>query len=183
MNRESAIKELKAVYEILSDDIEEIRKYGIKNDNGFSQRTYFAFIEGMIFQLRQVALVTGKECPTLFSEQELCLLKEERYQLNAKGQLLIKDNFQSLLPMILFSVNCYARIHGADFSPKVNEHGWGELKGFLKIRNQLMHPKGIADLELNDQKLKTSVEAAMWFKSMLLSLINACNEADGLYKS
>jgi hypothetical protein len=174
MNRELAVNQMKSVFTLLSNDVEEIRVYGKENNNGFSQRTllrtHFAFIEGMVFQLRLVAIATAKDYPDLFSNEEVTLLHEERYQLSAKGKLETKDNFQQLLPMLLFTINCYTRIQGAKFTVKTDVHGWGALKDYLKIRNRLMHPKNLDDLELNNTSLKTSTEAAKWFKSTLLEM-------------
>ncbi|MEH6594973.1 MAG: hypothetical protein V7736_05440 [Colwellia polaris] len=187
MNRELAVNQMKYVFTLLSNDIEEIREYGKENNNGFAQRTllrtHFAFIEGMVFQLRCVAIATAKEYPDLFSNQEVTLLQEESYQLNAKGKLETKDNFQKLLPMLLFTINCYTRIHGAKITVKTGEHGWEALKEYLKIRNRLMHPKSLEDLELDEASLKKSTEAAKWFKSTLQEVFDECKKADDYYKN
>jgi hypothetical protein len=182
MKRELAVNQMKSVFTLLSNDVEEIRVYGIENNNGFARRTllrtHFAFIEGMVFQLRLVAIATAKDYPGLFSNEEVTLLKEERYQLSPKGKLETKVNFQKLLPMLLFTINCYTRIHGAKFTVKTDERGWEALKGYLRIRNNLMHPKSLSDLELDVSSLKISTEAAKWFKSTLLDMFAECAKAD-----
>ncbi|WP_218395574.1 hypothetical protein [Alteromonas lipotrueae] len=182
MNRELAVNQMKSVFTLLSNDVEEIRVYGKENNNGFAQRTllrtYFAFIEGMICQLRLVAIATAKDYPDLFSNKEVILLKEERYQLSPKGKLETKANFQKNLPMLLFTINCYTRIHSPDFTVKTDERGWEALNDYSRIRNNLMHPKSLNDLELDGSSLKTSTEAAKWFKSTLLDMFAVCAKAE-----
>jgi len=179
MNREAAVIEMKAVFKVLSDDIEEIREYGKSNKSEFAERTllrtHFAFIEGMTHQLKLVALCAASECPSIFTLKELTILKEEQYSLNKKGGIETKDNYQKLMPMILFTINCYTKAHGGNYTPKTGEHGWESMKNYLTIRNNLMHPKSISDLTLDYNKLKTSIEAAGWFKKTIQDMFDNCS--------
>jgi hypothetical protein len=185
MNREYAVNQLKAVFQSLSEDIEEARAYGREKPTNFAHRslfrTHFAFIEGMAFQLRQVALFSVNEHPDFFAPGEMAILKEEKYFLSKKGEVDKQDNFQKLLPSILFSIRCYCRIHGAEFESNTGIQGWSSLQKYLDVRNQLMHPKSIADLEITEEKLKNCTEGAQWFKDTLLAMFDACNKADRKY--
>lgn len=182
MTREEAVKELKAVFKLLSDDVEEIRQYGQSNKSDFAHRTmfrtHFAFIEGMTFQLKQVALSFDAEHSGVFSSEEISMLKDESYSLNKKGEIKSKENFQRLLPTLLFAIKCYTRIHGAAFTPNIGHHGWEALGKYLNLRNQLMHPKSARDLEINSDKARIAIDAAAWFKATLQDMFNACNSAD-----
>ena len=179
MNRKSAIIEMRAVFEVLSNDIEEIREYGKSNKSEFAERTllrtHFAFIEGMTHQLKLVALCAASEHPSIFTSKELTVLKEEQYSLNKKGEIETKDNYQKLMPMMLFTINCYTKAHGGNYKPKTGVHGWEAMKDYLKIRNNLMHPKSTSDLKLDDNKLKISIDAAEWFKKTMQEMFDNCS--------
>ena len=76
--------------------------------------------------------------------------------------------------MILFSIKCFTKVHNIDFKPDKSLHGWGEFKEYLKIRNQLMHPKSADDLHLNNKKLNSALQSAIWFKETLTSMFEQC---------
>nr|WP_290695070.1 hypothetical protein [Halomonas sp. UBA3074] len=186
MNRELVVRELQAVFKVLSEDIEGIRLYGQEHPTDLAHRTllrtHFSFIEGMAYQLRQVALYSASEHLGFFSPEELAILKEEKYGLNKKGEIEVQGNFQKLRPAILFSIRCYCKIHGAEFEPDTSRHGWDAIGKYQVIRNQLAHPKSTADLKITDEKLKCSQDAAEWFKGTLLAMFHACDEADAKYE-
>ena len=185
MNREDAVHELKAVYNILKNDVDEIFEYGESKNTHFAHRTmlrtHFAFIEGMVYQLRQVALASSTQKPNLFSPQEIAILKEESYELNKKGEIQSQDNFQKFLPSLLFSMKCYARIHGTEYKPNTNDHRWSDMRNYYEIRNQLIHPKSSADLNIDNEKVEISSNATNWFYNSLRELFHTCEEADKKY--
>ena len=109
------------------------------------------------------------------------MLKEEKYILSKKGEIEVQENFQKLMPAILFSIRCYCKIYGAEFEPDTSRHGWNALGKYQEIRNQLAHPKSSSDLQITDEKLKHSLDAAEWFKETLLAMFRACDEADRKY--
>jgi len=146
-------------------------------------RTHFAFIEGITYQLKQVALYSVIEHPGFFSDDEVSLLKEESYSLNKKGEVEVRDNFQRLLPTILFAVKCYTKVHGASYQPDTGHHGWEALGSYVQLRNQLMHPKSTKDLEISNRKLEIATEGATWFKGMLQEMLAACAAADERYRN
>lgn len=167
---------MKAVFKILTDDVEEIRQYGAKNQNDFARRallrTHFAFIEGMVFQFQLLAIAYQKDFPSAFSHQDVSILEEKKYQLKDNGQIEARDNFQKLPAKLLFSIKAYASTCGVDFKPDTSHHGWAAFKRYLSIRNDLMHPKSVENLILDNKKLTDATEAADWFKKTVLDLFS-----------
>ena len=186
MTRFEAVNQLKDVYRILSGDLDEIVAYGKANPSAFAHRTlirtHFALIEGLAFQMRQVTLAS-LEGRGLLIPPEVALLKEERYYLNKKGEPESNDNFQKALPNLLFSIRCYVKNHGAAFTPDLESPGWEAMKQLVQIRNQITHPKSTADLHLTDRQLQYVVDGAAWWKSTMLAMFTACDEADQYWKS
>ncbi|MCP5420143.1 MAG: hypothetical protein H6969_06570 [Gammaproteobacteria bacterium] len=182
MDRVSAVEELKKSFAIMADDVELVRDMGKSANTPFAQRTllrtHFAFIEGMSFLLRQVALANSE----IFTAPELATLREESYALNKKGDIEAKPNFQKPLPLILFTFRSYARIHGAKFNPDTSVHGWECMAKYKAVRDRLTHPKSSDDLSLSDEELRYCMNAAEWFKKTMLDLFACCEEADDYYR-
>jgi hypothetical protein len=185
MNRAEAIDELKSVFKILNNDLDDALALGKKSPTQFAHRTlfrtYFAYVEGLAFQLRRVTLASLQDTP-LITEGELALLREERYQLNHRGQPEPRENFQQFLPNLLFSIRCYVKNHGADYQPDIGHHGWECIKKAVTVRDRLTHPKSADGLEVTEADNQVFAEAAAWWKRTLLEMFAACGEADEFYR-
>ena len=186
MNRFVAVNELKRVFVVLVNDLEDSLVLGRKDPTQFAHRTlirtYFAYVEGLAFQLRQVTLASLKETD-LLSPGELALLKEERFQLNHRGQPEARENFQQVLPNLLFSIRCYVKNHGATYQPDISHHGWECMKRAVEVRDRLTHPKSAEGLEVTDADLHVFNEGAAWWKKTLIEMFAACGEADEFFRA
>ena len=184
---ERATARLKAVYEILSDDVEAALAYGRSDPSPFAHRslfrTYFAMIEGLSFNLRNVSLACAEHTPGLLRPEDIALLREQKYSLNKKGIAEGITEFQKVLPTILFSLRTFATVHGTHFVPDTSRHGWKAMQEFVRIRNGLEHPKNTSDLELSDGQLQSAVDAAAWWKSTMSSLLKICEEANDYWST
>jgi hypothetical protein len=183
---QQAVDELNKTFRILAEDVDESRAYGRENPAPFAHRTLlrtnFAVIEGMTYSFRQVALAAAAKSD-LFSPAEIALLKEESYYLNKKGQVEPRYDWQPLLPSIIFSMRCFARVYGAPFEPDTGDNGWACMSKYKKLRDRLTHPKSSADLQLSDSDLEIAMKATAWFKSTVQNLLKACKQADEHYGS
>lgn len=186
MIRMEAVYELKSVFSVLNKDLDAALQIGRQEPSQFAHRTlirtYFAFVEGVAYQLRQVTRASLEDT-VLLTQGEVSLLREERFQLNAKGEPEAKENFQSVLPNMLFSLRCYVKNHGAVFVPDTSHHGWQSMKKAVEIRNRITHPKSALGLEITDEDANHFINAAEWWKRTLLEMFQACGEADVFFKS
>lgn len=187
MNRADAVDQLKKVYRILAEDMDAARELSVKSPSPFSHRTlvrtYFSLVEGLAFQLRQVTLASLEPYPGKLTTAEISLLREERYTLNKKGEPEPGDNYQRVLPNLLFTIQCYLKNHGATFSPVLSDNGWRCMQNSVDIRNRITHPKSVVDLSLSEDDLNSLVEASRWWKKTLFEMFNACDEADKYWTS
>lgn len=128
MNRAIAVGELKETFRILNDDINVIQDLLLSNNNDALHRalirSYSSFIEGTLFQLRQVALKSENSDVVIFSSEEVLLLKELQVSLSKKGEIEAKESYERFLPMMLFTFKQYVRVHGAKFEPNTGVDGW-----------------------------------------------------------
>lgn len=185
MKRPEAVGELKLVYQAFARDFEAAKRLARAEPSQFSRRTlvltYFSFVEGIAYQLRQVTLASLQHSDVL-SAGELSLLREERFQLTAKGLPEKRDNFSATLPSLLFSLRCYVKNHGASFAPSTGTTGWEAMRHLVEIRDRLTHPKSAADLEVSAGDLDTLTSASAWWEEELVQMFKACGEADAFYR-
>jgi hypothetical protein len=181
MNRAESVDELKRVYAVLNADLKMAQQATLKNPSEFNKRTLVrtcaALVEGLSYQLRQVTLASLKDT-NLLSEGELAILQQTKHQLSVQGQVREKDNFQSTLPMLLFTLRVYAKNHGASFSPNTFDNGWSCLRKAFTLRDRLMHPKSFEDLHVSDEAGADFTAGIQWWDSAVESLLAACEAAD-----
>ena len=183
MNRAQAVDELKCVYKVLSADLENALQLKREKPTQFAYRnlfrTYFAYVEGFAFQLRQVTQASLAETNFL-TDAELALLREERAQLNNKGEPERKGNYQPFLPNLLFSVRCYVKNHGAKYQPDISHNGWESMKKSVAVRDRLTHPKSASGLEVKEEDLECFSAGSEWWEKTLHEMFAACDQADKL---
>lgn len=186
MKRADAIDELKRIFAVLKNDLDRARELGLADPSQYALRTlfrtYFAFVEGIAFQLRQITLAS-LQGTNLLTIEELALLREKRFQLNSKGVPEAKENYQQMLPNLLFSVHCYVKNHGATYRPDTAHHEWESMRKAVLVRNRLMHPRSTSDLEITEQDSQHFVAGAAWWQRTLLEMYAACGEADEFFRN
>lgn len=181
MNRAEAVAQLKEVWSILTEDLNLAEEYWQIEKTAYAKRAliraFFAAVEGLSYQLRQVTLAT-LENTEFITTAELALLKEERYDLDDKGRAKTKENYLPFHKSFLFSISSYAKNHGVTFEVDKSQPGWQAMQDTIRARNNVTHPKSPKSLMLSDADLKDLMEASQWWQATLLSLFKACEEAD-----
>ncbi len=181
MKRSEAVEELKRVYAVLNADVKDAQAATLRNPTDFNKRTLVrtcaALVEGLAYQLRQVTLAT-LQGTDLLSTGDLAVLRETRYQLSRQGDIEERDNFQSTLLMLLFTLRVYAQNHGATFVPNTSDNGWNCLRKAFDLRDRLMHPKSPQDLLVTDDLGADFTAGIKWWDDSVGSLLNACDAAD-----
>lgn len=133
----------------------DVKEYAIRQ----YVRTVFAMIEGTIYVMKQLAQ-NGIE---KLSAAELALIAEELYDLNDKGEPIIRPNYLKLEKNIKFAFSIYAKSVGLTYTLPVHESGWNSLKQSIKLRNRLMHPKNFSNLDVTDDEFNSAVATHEWF--------------------
>lgn len=186
MNRADAVAQLKQTWEILNADLDAAVDYGRLNNTPYSQRAlvraFFAAVEGLSYQMRQVTLASLAKTEFL-TEKEVQLLREVRYSLNEKGQPKEAPSFLPFPESLLFSLSIYAKNHGAIFEVDRSQRGWQALRQTTQVRNSVTHPKTPESLNLTNADLQALMDASRWWQATLLSLFKACNEADEYWRA
>jgi|GEM_PF-1290115 len=162
--------------EVLRQDMLDCGKLSAgKDKTGTGERSFvravFAMIEGIVFNLKQIALALSKHGKGSFSQAELMMLEEVSYDLDDKGATKSQVKFIPLPKNIKFAFLSAARAFGVAYELKVDDGGWNRFKDALVIRNRITHPKSIDDLQLSDNEIQTVADAAEWFLKVQRELI------------
>ena len=185
MNRPEAVAQLKAVWSVLSADVDAALAYGRQADTPYAQRAlvraHFALVEGLAYQLRQVTLASLQGTGRL-SSAELALLNEQRYSVDEKGHHKTSEQFLRFPQSLLFSIRSYVKNHGADYEPDTRDPGWAAMRSANEIRNRVTHPKSAETLRLSEADLKQFVDAAAWWRRTMFCMFAACEEADEYWR-
>lgn len=165
------------LFKILAEDVDDIaRPYWDKNGREIYPvteyspikrrlivRNVFAFIEGMIFQMKQVALLFEQETPGVLSSQEVALAKEKEYALNEKGEIEERTAKIRLKPNFLFAFKLFAKAGGLDEAPNLAGHSrWQDLGAAVTVRDRLMHPKKPEDMIVTDLEMQKVIRTYQW---------------------
>ncbi len=135
-------------------------------------RTLVASFEGLLFNLRQVALTIGPLRGVEFSRDELALLREERHSLDSRGRPRTRTQFLRLDAGLRFSMSMFARAHTKEFEADCEGQGWEDYKKAIEIRNRISHPKFVAEIEISSEEMNAMFRGGGWFleqNSLLLS--------------
>lgn len=172
-NINESICEMNLMVEVLFEDL--IASAKLLSDNSqFSRRAYvrtlFALIEGMVYQMKKVALCAYESDQVEFTDAEISILKEETYELTKKGAAKSVQRYPKTLENIRFSFYAYAKVFKSNFILDVDNNGWQSLNEVMKIRNRITHPKNIKDISISDKDIKVIDQAAKWFQENSVSI-------------
>lgn len=186
MNRHESVNELKAVWSVLNGDLDLAVEYGRTANTPYAQRAliraFFAAVEGLSYQLRQVTLAS-LSATDLLTRAERSLLAEERHFLNDKGLPKTVEAFMQFPQSLLFSIATYIKNHGASFSPDLSGPGWQAFRRAVELRNRVTHPKSFASLAPSDSDLEDLMAASRWWHTTMLEMFKACDKADESWKA
>jgi hypothetical protein len=147
-------------------------------------RAFFALVEGVIFQLKVIALAANKET-NVFDPFEVELLQEKEVYLADNGIAKRRKAKLRLLPNLIFSINSAAKSLKLDFSlhkEHLNqEQGWAAMKDAVEIRDRITHPKHKECLSITDNDIYILGQANAWFRDEIVKLINLMRETHEIY--
>lgn len=134
-------------------------------------RCMCAYMEGVTYGMKQVALLEEEQGVKYFTSAEATLLAEQVAELDDQGRVLEKPTKLHTLPNLRFAFSSFARSQGVPFSLDVGGLEWQSLQKAFQVRHRLMHPKTIKDLDVSDIEMKATNTAGGWFHSMFLGIL------------
>ena len=144
------------------------------------RHTAYSMYESILRPIRYLFLGLGLPAPGLAqaqlpSEAELFVLLDKSHTVDDMGKIQTKDAFTPLERAIKLAFDVTARQFQVDYQPDYGNSGWNALKLGVKVRNRLVHPKSVADLEVTDEEISIVTEANSWFILSTLELTKQCS--------
>ncbi len=179
MNRDeltAKARSIDSLFNTLMDDVMCANDIWLERGDEFSHRLYvrtvFASVEGVIQVMKSAALLRDEinELPVLTPE-ELILLREEEVQVEDNGKVKIKKKKISLLHNFQFAFLTYAKVKGKTAKLDKND-GWERLKDAIQIRDRLIHPHSLKDLQVSQKDMEIVEQGMKFFRDTTAQLLH-----------
>lgn len=166
----TADDDLTATFRVASEDVFTLLKRQIESENATDRRGFvrsvFAFVESILFALKQEILRGGQK----FTRQEFAMLQEEAYELTENGEARIKTAKITVKSNLKFTFKAWSKATGTKCMLDLSDEGWRNFQAAIRVRDRLMHPKRPKDLDVSDDEVKCAISAYFWFyKTFALS--------------
>ncbi len=132
-------------------------------------RAVFAFIEATTFSVKAASAMRCIENGIDIKPQERYFAIDTEYELNERGEVVETIAKISRAKNIRFALALNRRAHNVAEPFNASVEWWSCLKGAIKIRDRLTHPKWPSDLDISGDDLLKVVTAKSGFEKELLS--------------
>lgn len=162
----NSLQKMREMTKVLGQDCKEHYTAIQTNDSQSHRRSYvrsvFAFIEGIVYRMKDTAHYFG-EARTVLSVEELGVLRGVSFVVNGEGEASSTPVYSSFNPNFKFAFKIFSKSFDSSFQLILSGSGWQALRMALKVRDRLMHPKGITDLTVTDAEVEAAKKAFDWF--------------------
>ena len=161
---------------VLLDDAHAAEALLDATDGQFERRAYvrstMAMIEGTIWLLKQTCLkASDPNRSRRLAVAELAMLSDQTYDLKSNGEVRTTTKFLKLPDNLRFTVNTCNRLFGCNLNLQAGDASWNRFLETVAVRNRIMHPKVIADFEINNQEIDNCKQVVSWFNTMIHEFI------------
>lgn len=180
--------DLGTTFNMLSKDCEATLKRIQDSPEPLDYRSYmrslFALIESTMYSQKQLAkhVDTALKATPIWSDiaglsqLELLAIDEKTFQINDDGSVKATDSFIRFRQNFKFSFVVLGKCCGSDFRPPYDKSkGWDSLQKTLKVRDKLMHPKSVKDLDVTPTEFKDAQRASNWFAQVFQIALQSIN--------
>ena len=143
------------------------------NEKGRIQyRTFFNMVESVSYRVRQILLSRYQNEEINLEYTELIILKGENIELNRNGKIAKKEKHYPFLQLFKFTVLLYASKYD---KTEICENffatnGFESFQKALQIRNKLIHPKSVKDINIHENEYHFLENSREWFHEFMISL-------------
>lgn len=136
-------------------------------------RAVFAFIEGCMYFQRQMLLRSWGE---RLSEVNRMALSELQIEVTGQGEVQARVMRTGALNLIRLTVRSFEGAVPGRLGIRCEGAGFEALARSVKVRDRLMHPKGIASLAVSDVEINDVVNAFLWVDDLQGAMTRASTE-------
>lgn len=138
-------------------------------------RSVFSFIEALVFCTKVLALESSRAAA--LSRGELAMAQDEDYEISDSGEVTTRPARLRFLSNLKFAFRLLAKVEGADYQLDISGSGWQALQRALKVRDRLMHPKAVGDLQVGDDEVRDALRAFIWFEDQAVLILEKVVQA------
>lgn len=128
-------------------------------------RSIFAAIEADVFALKQWAVRSDGR--GRLSAGEIAMAREESYEVTDSGRVKQRTARVRCLSSLRLAFDMWAKVHDIDNDLDLAGQGWADVQAALRVRDRLMHPKALSDLDVTDSEIRTALSGFGWFDTQL----------------
>lgn len=133
-------------------------------------RAVFAFIEGCMYFQRQMLLESwGERLP----EATRMALSELQIEVTGQGNVQTRTMRTGALSLIRLTVQSLEKAIPNGLGMRCEGAGFEALSRSIKVRDRLMHPRGVASLDVSDIEIHDVVDAFLWFDRLQGAMTDA----------
>lgn len=122
-------------------------------------RAVFAFIEGCFYFQRQMLL---KSWGDRLNESTKLALREMQIDVSSSGDVQTRKMRIGALSLVKLTIQSFLTVIPDVTDVRCEGYGFDALTRAFRVRDRLMHPKGIASLSVSDSEIRDAVDAFLW---------------------
>jgi hypothetical protein len=162
---------------ILVDDVvaaqKRLKRRDTPNHRRELIRAAFAAIEGLHWQLKRDVLAHSRG---KLSPHEYAAMIEQTYSVDDRGNVNVSPRFLPLATAVRLVVNVVKRSR-PNYQLDFNHVGWANLKAAVEVRNRLVHPKTLEDLNVSDAEIGKAMSAFTWVLALVIEVLQETHAA------
>lgn len=162
------------IYESLREGLSK-QNFEIEHEFSARQlvRAFFAYVEGTIYSLKGFAGAQLAFMGLELEEHEWDLIHEYQHVLDDNGKVKHQSAMIRLIPNLKFMLRILGDTMGADEIDFKKEKWWPAFRSSIKVRDRLMHPKKLSDMNISYAELGDLIEAREGFDELLSGYLGA----------
>jgi hypothetical protein len=128
-------------------------------------RSVFQFVDGIASDLKQD--VVKHESPELIGDSTyLALLDKKKVRSEGTERIVIAR--QGFAKNIRFAFDVYGWTAGVDIDLTEEPKDWERFNRCISIRNRVVHPRGLKDIQISKSEVIEMVKTFIWLKEALV---------------
>lgn len=96
-----------------------------------------------------------------------CAADDKNYRIDDSGLIKIEKLKVSLRDKLLFSIRLLFKIRNQELNPKMMQ-GWVEFLKAIRIRDRIIHPKKLSDMEITPEDYDNVMATNTWIHKCIL---------------
>lgn len=167
------LQNLAGLMKTLNDDVLQFRAAKDSAARRALVRAVFAYIEGSSFGFRSAALSLACIRNVSLTVAESLICREVTYALNEKGQVEERQILSPSLANLRFALAIFSKVAGAPYDFPAGDSQFESLQVAQRIRNRLMHPRRIQELEVSPEEQAIVTGALDWIREQQTKIVAA----------